>query len=413
MVYFSVIFCCYDIMKFLSKENFKLLINVLQKYKQLTSKDQGVLYHIMVFINNKKNTSIFEKNKLVLHLFQIQNKNNPLENLLLTNDITKAYFVPINEQRNTRDIQIDNTTSTIEFKKIYQDSLTFMSKIHKEPIENYNSDILIPETSEIQQLRKELYMSIMDTVYLHIDSRDRQFSEHLYDMHIDLDRPIKQIYSIELINAEIPKNQYIIHSHNNTLHFQETPGITLQLTISIGNYTISELITELETQLNNTGSSNYTVSLINERVRIASDLTGGGNIFSLLFNGGTEKYGFKTRSIYKTNSIGDIIGFPIQDFINASHYIASEKYKLDGENGVYLHFANIDCQKRYDQGAFGFIPLDTEHGNIVYFNGVSIKQSFSPFIDIDHLRVQLKTYYNYFYQCGEWSFLLKINFLKK
>jgi hypothetical protein len=404
-------------MKFLSKDNFQLLVKVLRHNRELSSQDQGNLYHIMNFVNNQPITNIKDKNKTVIKLFYSQNKkHNPLEHLPLPNEITKSYFVPLNQQRNTSDIQIDNDTSTQEFKIIYDDSLNFIDKINALPNENRNEGIEIPETLEMKLLKQKLWSSIYDSIYLCMDSRDRNFTNDSssHRMHIDLDKTIKQINSIELISAEIPKIRYLIHENNNILHFQETNGITLEATIPVGNYTISELITEVQTQLNSVGASNYTTSLINNRVRIASDLTGGGNIFSLLFDGGTENYGFKTRTIYKTNSIGDILGFIIEDKTGAGNYTASEKYKLEGDSNVYLHFTNIDCQKRYDQGAFAVIPMEVNHGETMYFQqDFEIKHVFSPLVEIHHLDVELRDYNGNYYQFNsEWSFTLKINYLK-
>ena len=41
-------------MKFLSKDNFQLLVKVLGIKQELTSKDQGMLYHIMNFVDTQK-----------------------------------------------------------------------------------------------------------------------------------------------------------------------------------------------------------------------------------------------------------------------------------------------------------------------------------------------------------------------
>lgn len=403
-------------MKFLSKDNFQLLVKVLRHQNELTSKDQGILYHIMTFVNKNKNMSIQEKNKTVIKLFYSSpsQQQNPLSHLPLPNEITKSYFVPLNQQRNITDIQIDNDTSTTEFKKVYDDSLHFIEKINALPIQNRNKGIQIPETLEMKLLKQKLWNSIYDSIYLCIDSRDGDNTLVTHKLHIDLDKTIKQIYSIELISAEIPKIRYLINENNNILHFQETNGITLEAIIPIGNYTISELITEVQTQMNSVGSSNYTVSLVNERVRITSDLTGGGNIFTLCFDGGTENYGLKTRTIYKTNSIGDVLGFMIVDKTGANNYTASEKYKLEGDSNVYLHVTNIDCQKRYDQGAFAVIPLEVEHGETMYFqNDFQIKHQFSPMIEIHHLDLELRDYLGNVYQLnGEWSLMFKINYLK-
>ncbi len=395
-------------MKFLTKDNFQRLVKILSRYEKLTTKEQGFLYHIMDFINKQENMDMMKKNKTTIKLFldEIkQEQQNPFNFLPIPNEITKSYFVPLNEQRNTTDIHINNDTSREEFKKVYDDSLNYIKKFQEIPIQNRNEGIKIPETLEMQILKQKLH-SIYDSMYLCIDSRDRNYDQPSWNMHIDLDQTIKQIYSIEIVSMEIPKIQYIINENNNILHFQETNGITLEAIIPNGNYTISEFISQLQTQLNNVGSSNYLVSLIDDTyIQISSDLTGGGNIFNLLFDGGTENYGMKTRTIYKTKSIGDIIGFMIENKTNASNYTATEKYKLEGEEKIYLHLNNI----------VSVIPLSVEQGQIVYFSqegNINFQHKFSTLQNWKHVDIQLHNYYGNFYQTGEWSLTLKLKYIQ-
>jgi len=101
-----------------------------------------------------------------------------------------------------------------------------------------------------------------------IDSKDRDLT--LYeenDYQIELDEDINNIFSIELLHAIIPNSNYIINHSNNLLHFEEN-NQSLVATIPIGNYTLSELGTEIQTQLNNEGTSLYSVSTSNINSRI-------------------------------------------------------------------------------------------------------------------------------------------------
>lgn len=387
-------------MKFLSKDNFQLIIEILNYHKKLTKSEQGIVYHIMKFVNEQKNQTILEKNKTTIKLFYSQQKHeeNPLKYLNLPDEISKSYFSDFHNQRNNKDIQINNENSTSEFKKVYNESLNFMEYIRNLPIDNRNKKIIIPETEEIQYLKQTLYNSIEDTIFLSIDSRDRNYTEPVYNMHIDLNKTIKQIYSIELIQLDIPKIQYLINENNNILHFQESTNLVLQAIIPIGNYTINELLLQIQNILNNIGSSTYNVSLINEKINISSDLTGGDNIFNLIFND------HETQA-----SIGTILGFDHNNKLGSNNYTAIKPYNLNGDNVVYLHLPNIEIHN-----PFGMIHLNVNQGETVFFQSdYIIRHLFPQPINLNHLHIELRNYNNNFYRTtGEWSFLLKINFLK-
>jgi hypothetical protein len=217
-------------------------------------------------------------------------------------------------------------------------------------------------------------------------------------MHIDLNKTIKQIYSIELIQLDIPKIQYLINENNNILHFQESTNLVLQAIIPIGNYTINELLLQIQNILNNIGSSTYNVSLINEKINISSDLTGGDNIFNLIFND------HETQA-----SIGTILGFDHNNKLGSNNYTAIKPYNLNGDNVVYLHLPNIEIHN-----PFGMIHLNVNQGETVFFQSdYIIRHLFPQPINLNHLHIELRNYNNNFYRTtGEWSFLLKINFLK-
>jgi hypothetical protein len=58
--------------------------------------------------------------------------------------------------------------------------------------------------------------------------------------------------------------------------------------------------------------------------------------------------------------------------------------------------------------------MEVPQGQTVFFNQeYIIKHVFSPLIEIHHLEVELRNYYGNFYSTtGEWSFLLKIDYLR-
>ena len=86
------------------------------------------------------------------------------------------------------------------------------------------------------------------------------------------------------------KTLKIITGTNDKIDFEETASIELTATLSSGFYNGSTLATEIQTQLNAVGSSNYSVSYSNttKKITITSDLSGGGGLFNLLWNSGSN-----------------------------------------------------------------------------------------------------------------------------
>ena len=85
----------------------------------------------------------------------------------------------------------------------------------------------------------------------------------------------KQYFAI-LHNTIIPRTYYEIDSNNNVFRISEQGGGTLVITIDEGNYTVSELISELESQLdtNTTNTNNYTLSYDSKTNKITFSFTG-------------------------------------------------------------------------------------------------------------------------------------------
>jgi hypothetical protein len=121
---------------------------------------------------------------------------------------------------------------------------------------------------------------------------------------------------------------------NDDIDFEETNGVELTATLGAGVYTADELATEMETQLEASGASNYTVGYNHSTLKftLASDRAGGGGVFKLLWSSGS----------HSATTAGDTIGFDIteDDADSASHTgdyvrIHSEEWlKLDKASAV-------------------------------------------------------------------------------
>ena len=219
-----------------------------------------------------------------------------------------------------------------------------------------------------------------------IDSRDRNFDDHSNpnSYSIELKEPIFNVLSIDLTVAILPNSEYIVNSGNNILYFQETSGTTLLGTITEGNYTTTELVAEIQSQLNIDGSSTYTLSFIGDTLKITSDLTGGGNIFSLIFEN-------------KENSIHELIGYNTTNLSGTSNYTADSKIILEEETEVFLHLKGFDnIHTVSDEKADNFAKLDltSEKGSYTFLKALDMDQKHYTDIPKKLHKLQIQFYKN-------------------
>ena len=152
-----------------------------------------------------------------------------------------------------------------------------------------------------------------------IDSRERTKGT-IDNFEIILKNPIylnrDRQYFVRVENLRIPTSFYNIDSNYNTLKITEDPAgtpATFTITVDPGNYTINELLTELNTLLDagTQKSNNYTLSVDDTtgKVTISTDTTdfkiiGADSKLSvpLGFVSGTD-YTSSTRSLTSANHI--------------------------------------------------------------------------------------------------------------
>jgi len=115
---------------------------------------------------------------------------------------------------------------------------------------------------------------------------------------------------------------------NNSFRFEETVGVALNSTLTLGTYTATSLCAHLKTRLEAAGASTYTVTYsdVTNKFTIASDRTGGDNIF-------------KIRS--DSDDVLDTLGFLDEDHPDAASHeadeirIHSEEWlKVDAESAI-------------------------------------------------------------------------------
>ena len=254
--------------------------------------------------NQKITKKDIEKN---YNLNNIQYQNLELErernyNKILRND---------NNNLNIKAIKKDEE----KFRKnLIENKKKFEEIEKKKNLKNINESIVINPKEYKETLKK--YIRKYDLL---IDSKDRDitlFKENKYQ--IDLDEPIHNVFSIELLNAIIPNSDYIINNSNNLLYFEENSA-EQSITIPIGNYSLSELGSEIQTQLNNVGSSLYSVSTSNINSRINNLEVDGSNTESN--NGDAYKvFDSNLNTNWESSSLSSYIIYDFQKQVIIQEY---------------------------------------------------------------------------------------------
>jgi hypothetical protein len=153
---------------------------------------------------------------------------------------------------------------------------------------------------------------IPDVEFISSEDRNCTLYPNPNDYVIKLKDEYKNVTSVTLFNAAIPNTAYLVGQRNNLLYFQESlSGPTIIAELPVGDYCPDTLRAALEAALNAAGDSNYTVvlnTLIN-RYEFRSDLSGGDNIFNLVFFGDSVPDVDNSRGIFPPRSIGPVIGF--------------------------------------------------------------------------------------------------------
>lgn len=462
---------------FFSEKNFKLIMSVLYEnfsnnYNHYIAEDEEKLVIELMkltYDKNKKNTEetikeyLLKLNRIVLNnSIQIIKKQLEEEKLHKKANMKKEEIMnnfeemkkdreTINEEEKKQvinkikeDITVDNSNILSDFKKLnlnrekeqlnieknlkdgkFEPETLNYSVINDSAPKTTGQDLLIQQPKDFKELVAGEYKNNNNYIkedYLLIDSRDRNPIDYpnTNNYQVDLTEEYREILSVTLISSNIPKSQYLINNSNNVLDFIDSTSTTYSIQIPVGNYTISELTTQIQTSMNASGTTdvyNVTSNSKTNKITIAT-----ASNFQLLFNGGTEKYNNSERNIYKDNSIGKLLGYTITDLTGANSYTSQNQYNLNGPTYVLLHINelnNLDGIKNSIIDAYAKIPLDTNQNEYKYFknsNDYNVITEFSPpLARLSQLNIRFLNYDNTFYDFGglEHTFLLKIRRLNQ
>lgn len=289
----------------------------------------------------------------------------------------------------------------VEFVPPPQSAQRFLSNSNPPP-QPSSMHTIIPKTSRntVSESKR------IPHIYI-VDSRDRNYDRYpaAHDYRVDVVPEYREVTSVELISAEIPKTSYLVNESNNLMYFEEDAGVRLIASIPSGNYSIGTLLAAIDTEMAavSTNGVTYTSTLnaLTDKITITSDFT----LFNMLFYGGTQKASNDTeRSKYLANSIGPVLGYERIDLNGALAYEASNIYDLSGDNYLLMFIFDLENIERpeapVDQ-AFAKITLDVAQGAVKYYNDEENNKNikhFSPTMGkMNDLVIKFKNYNGDFY----------------
>lgn len=272
---------------------------------------------------------------------------------------------------------------------------------------------------------------ILKSIYLHIDSRDRDLNKYpnsnSYRIKL-LNNKIRNVKSIELISAKIPKTGYIVNEYNNKMNFQEN-SVNYEVTLSLGNYSSVSFSSEIENKLNNLGTTNsYSVSIDNSTSLLSISRNSGSNSFALLFSSGSFSDSINSNgNIIRGLSARTLMGFEIQDYSDSSGTITSpKKIDLNSNDEIFLEINNYmgNINALYSENSnlrgkiFSHIYLDVLNDQIKYIkypDNKIIKDFFPPMNNLGFLEINFKDYFGklYNFRGAENSIVLRVSYLEK
>lgn len=157
-----------------------------------------------------------------------------------------------------------------------------------------------------------------------------------------LPKPLNDVAAIKIIECQIPFSYYVFNSTNNVFTLTEIGGAT-QVTIPVGNYNTTTIITTLQTILNAASPGSYTyVVTYNVATQKFQITQSGATVFSLTFGsvgdqriGSVRGYlGFSGGA--NTSNGSGVLNSTFASMISGPNYVYVNSNLLGGLVNMYL-----------------------------------------------------------------------------
>lgn len=249
------------------------------------------------------------------------------------------------------------------------------------------------------------------TISLILDSRDgikvEGSTNHVRFNVGDQTRDLNgNVNYVQLSKAEIPVTMYNIIDSNNTLVWTQytgtgAPTVQLSASVPVGNYTKTNLITALQTEMSNAGGDAYTVAV--------SSITGKSTI--------TNSAGNDIQLLYASSEIMNVLGYR-GDSAQGISVVSPYPIDLRGVRTVLVRSNIVQKAIRYsgdvDYNSYvGYVPITESFGSTVYWennNDLDIMTEVDKIPNV--IDIQLTNRFNTLIDFNEfdWKFVFLINY---
>lgn len=265
-----------------------------------------------------------------------------------------------------------------------------------------------------------------------VSSRDRNYNNFIFSnpLRFQLQRPLKDVRSVELISGTIPANPCQINPENNRFVFQEGTKQTL-LTIPPGYYSLSTLLAQMQTLVNAVSTAIYAFTIVTkadgDHVKVISNTP--ALQFSFQFLSGTvcDLIDHQDGYFLKENTPSILLGFDISDYYSQGGQLISP-YPADLNTALtrlylYIDFNNSQTLTTIERGAgrkspFAIIYLDQQTNGYKFLNKETVTPvNFSlpqPFSRLQAINIEFRDEFSRIvdFNGKDFSLLLQFNCLE-
>lgn len=191
--------------------------------------------------------------------------------------------------------------------------------------------------------------------YINVDSLNESNPSKF---SINLENQLNNVKKVYIRSYEIPVSFYSINSSNNTIDFEDSVPNSYSATITPGNYTPSELASELQTQM----SAEYSSTTVSY----------DSNTYKLTFTNSSSNI-----KILDSSTISSIIGLDGDSSLSSSVEM-SNVVNLNGNNYLFLKshilFSGSGSLMKNNNTTRDYvrIPVNANSGGVIMFSDLTL-----------------------------------------
>lgn len=223
----------------------------------------------------------------------------------------------------------------------------------------------------------------LSSIQVHLNSKDAYFqsddkSLSVFHFSSDISPPANVNIIVSVVSFSCPVSYYVINSNNNRLTYTVS-GTTYNYYIPVGNYTATELASDLEFLL---VFSTVTYSKVDNKMRF--------------YNSGNNQF-----ILHSTSTCFSLIGMTegvnhtsFNNGLNIQILISDSVVNLSGTKSIYIHSnispANFDSRNNSILGTLVRVPIDTTRNGILHYQPAKPFSFILQNQSIDYFQIKLE-----------------------